>query len=286
MFTLKGLRSAILITPVLTTVLLTTGCNGKEKEEVEVKDYTAISCPSDTNTKLEENVLAQATKYIVFNSPFIAGRFKPHFAQVYVQGKYATGQSETSSKTYGADISEPLRFEGVEVYPIKSTALLELPQKVDKPQLLQFTQPCQLEKAALENTHLADKPVGTFSLMSSRKGFMTYDNYSYKPDASLPVKLTVLNTQTNKVETVTLYMFQILGGDYVAPPSTFMENVQNWFERDEIINNNKWKLNKLSQPILRNKFQVPYFTLTKEEKGQSIPGEILSIEFVLPEGEK
>jgi hypothetical protein len=286
MFTFKGLRLIVLATPLLLTMHLLTGCGTKE---VEVKNYTSILCTNEQN-RLSRNVVSLASGYFMFNE----SRVVPDFAEVKLNGKYATGKSELSSEAFTPNISERLRFDGLNSYNVIIASLLEMPEKINQNQVLKFSAPCQAKHALLDNEQLRNQPKeGTLYLLASKKSFLVLHGGSYVPEPSTPLKFKVLNPRTNLMEKVTIYLYQVVSsGDFVSAPSTFVEQIQNkiqnmlnWGRAEEIANNRKWSINRHTQAVDGQNYT--YFSLTRESDtgGEPIRGEIQSVEFAPEEKE-
>jgi hypothetical protein len=285
MFTIKNLRPTPLVplaTPLLLlTLQLLTACG---KQEIEVKNYASTTCASEQKVKLAKSVLSLASGYFIFNE----ARFVPDFAEVKVAGKYATGKTELLSDAFSSKIAQQLGLNGSPAYNIKVASALEMPEKIEKKQLLKFSAPCQAKNALLDNEQLRDEPgEGAIYLLASKKSFIFLHEGSYMPEPTTPVKFKILNTRTNLMEKVTIYLNQIIAGESVRKPSNFVEQIQNkilnWDKENEIANNGKWSIHRNQTTSEGNS---RYFTLTKEsDGGEPITGEIQSVEFVLEDKE-
>ncbi|NMG11120.1 hypothetical protein [Brasilonema sp. UFV-L1] len=264
MFTFKPFHFGFFVLSLLTMHLLA-AC-GTPKPEV--KDYTSTSCLNRQDNKLTKNVVTLASIYYLLDKV----RLVPDYVQVKLSGKYATGQTEVLSDNFIGGIVSGLRYDGLSSYNVKMISLVEMPESIDKNQILKFSHPCQVTTALLDNETLRVEPSQEpFYLLASKKMFVIVNDGFYGPKPITPVKFKLRNPDTNQVEETTFSLHDIVNGNFIKAPAIY------WGKREE----NQWRLNKHTQTINDEKYV--YFTLTKESGGAPIVGEIQSIEFVLGE---
>jgi hypothetical protein len=271
MSTIKSLRYIAFIFSLLSLHILT-ACSATE---VKVKNYSSTSCPSnDSNMKPDKNVASLASGYYVIYATY----HQANFSQVNLNGRYATGQSEVSSKSFNSKIQARLTYDQSTDFPVKMVSLVEMPQPSDTSQALYFSAACQLSNAYSDNSQLQKEPVGAFYLLASQYNFITLGEDAYTSDPLTKVKFTLLNASTNKTETAVFYLGEILDKPFTPPAPSLVEQIQNFINKNDYP---QWKLQKRVRGPLNESYY--YFSITKDIDVEPMVGQILNIEFVPPE---
>lgn len=272
-FRLNHFALTVLVMPLFVA------CTPSPAQEA-VKNYTAISCAPLSGSSLERNVATLASTYFMFRGIALP----PHDVELHLNSFYATGTSQIDNQIFDIPTRERLGFNDInEAGFVKIASVLKMPtmDTQEKKQTLQFSDSCQINSAVAENVELSREPQGVFYLLASRKSFIVIGEGTYKPEPSLPVKFKLLNPRTQETEEATIALQQIIGGDYYSAPMSLTEQltnkVQNLFKKEDTGNNSQWSINK--QIKVPYSPDHPYFTVTKQSEGETIVGEILSVQF-------
>jgi hypothetical protein len=285
MFTCKFSQSFFAV-PLLALSLLTT-YSAVNAKEVEVRNYTSTPCSSE-KVELTRNITSLASGYLIFNAAKVN-------AEVSLDGKYASGKTELVSDSFAQHVHviDRLRYDNLNSYKIRIISLLELPEKVEKSQVLKLSQACQINNTLLDNEQLRVEPAkGVFYLLSSKKSFIILRDGSYTPDQAVLLKFRLVNPRTQQIEEAVFPVGEVVdgeedgntstSGDKARPPSPVVSQVQQEVQnlgKNPDTKNKGWSIEK--QVKIPYSFNYPYFNVVKDAGGEAVTGEILSVEFVL-----